>query len=87
MVCIGRNAVGSVCETPTTSAMLGQFMKMKKTIDEQNQILKNWDDKILKNWIERNYGKKCITYNRNCPNCKAWKCYNELNYLIDEVME
>ena len=42
--------------------------------DEQNE------NKILEDWITRNYGKRCPDYHKECACCKAWKCYDYLVY-------
>ena len=33
------------------------------------------DNKPLKDWITKMYGKKCIKFDGNC---QAWKCYEYL---------
>jgi len=35
-------------------------------------------DKILKRWMERNYGKRCKEYDKNCIVCKMWKIADKL---------
>lgn len=35
-------------------------------------------DKILKKWMERNYGKRCPEYWRGCIVCEKWKLFDKL---------
>lgn len=34
----------------------------------------------LRQWIERNYGRRCPDYEKNCACCRAWDCYDYLSY-------
>ena len=40
--------------------------------------------KELKNWITRNYGKRCPDYCSGCVICDMWKHFDELFETIDD---
>lgn len=50
---------------------------VKETIDETELEFKE-QDKILKKWVERNYGKKCPEYCKGCILCEKWKLFGNL---------
>ena len=72
-----RNFIESLKE-----AYLDEENKKKfKMIERKRHITdvqEEAENQILSDWIERNYGKKCPDYEKNCPCCKAWKCYDYL---------
>lgn len=37
--------------------------------------------KLVHIWIEKNWGKRCPDYEKECPLCKAWDCFD---YLFQE---
>lgn len=37
-------------------------------------------NKILRDWIEINYGERCPDFEKDCIVCKAWKMFDELKY-------
>ena len=52
-----------------------EMIERKRHITDVQEEAEN---QILSDWIERNYGKRCLDYNKDCPCCKAWKCYDYL---------
>ena len=64
-------------------------MKTKKKVTRED----NWDineqikseNKILKEWVTRNYGKKCPEIVEGCVVCEAWMLFDKLKlYEINE---
>ena len=37
------------------------------------------ENKPLKDWITKMFGKKCKKFDATCVNCQAWKCYAYLH--------
>ena len=42
------------------------------------KIIELDENKILFNWVKTVYGKKCSTFEENCPCCIAWILYDRL---------
>ena len=60
-------------------------MVKKKFRVIKKRIIINFDEqgenRVLEDWVIRNYGKRCPDYVKDCACCKAWKCYD---YLVME---
>jgi hypothetical protein len=41
------------------------------------------DLKQLKQYLEKNYGKKCRTYSFGCITCQVWRAYEDLEELLE----
>ncbi len=44
----------------------------------EEEIDIEFDNKDLKKWIIKYYGKRCPDYEEDCPCCEAWKHYDWL---------
>ena len=40
--------------------------------------------KELKKWLEKNFGKRCRPFAKNCPCCEAWKLYDNIENFYCE---
>lgn len=38
---------------------------------------------MLKKWIKRNYGERCLEYEKGCPCCDVWVLYDNLKIAED----
>ena len=48
--------------------------------EEKTEVDTKKENKLLEEWIIRNYGPRCKDYTPTCANCKAWECYTKLKY-------
>lgn len=51
-------------------------MKTKK-----KRKLEDWEldsNKVLFNWMKKNYGTRCKDFEKGCACCVAWKLYDRL---------
>ena len=39
---------------------------------------------IMKRWMIENWGKKCKDYEKECPVCKAWECFEYIFKWVNE---
>jgi len=58
---------------------------MKQKINWKN-VKKEFkqQDKILKKWLEKNYGKRCLDYCKECIVCAKWRLFDELKLQEDK---
>lgn len=59
----------------------------QKEIDGYESILNRYDEIIIElihAWISKNWGERCPDYEKGCPLCKAWECFD---YLFEEFSD
>lgn len=59
-------------------------MKIKET--NWKQVKKDFkqQNKTLKRWLEKNYGKRCRDYCKECILCTKWRLFDKLKLSEDK---
>lgn len=63
---------------------LTKEQRLEKNKKELIKWMKN-QNKILKNWFIRNYGRKCPDYMKGCIVCEQWKLFDKLKYKEEDL--
>lgn len=55
-------------------------MKCLNNMDKLDKIL---NPKKLKEWLEKNVGKRCKDYDWDCYVCRSWRLYDEIDSYVN----
>lgn len=57
-----------------------EVQKLNYAEEAKEEVDTEQENKLLSEWITRNYGERCKDYNSTCAVCKAWNYYAKLKY-------